>query len=76
MQPAIWAIDYLPLKNSLQIELYAKNYQKPSMIIVHMQPQGLICGTVNDVKSGDTGIKYGGGKSGEARSRGFDDWDD
>lgn len=54
-----------------------KNYQKPSMIIVHMQPQGLICGTpVKDVKSGDTGIKYGGGNSGGARSRGFDDWDD
>ena len=55
-----------------------KNYQKPSMIIVHMQPQGLICATLRNVESGDTGIKYGGGggNSGEARSRGFDDWDD
>lgn len=53
-----------------------KNYQNPSMIIVHMQPQGLICGSVKDVKSEGTGIKYGGGNSGQARSRGFDDWDD
>ncbi len=53
-----------------------KNYQTPSMIIMHMQPQGLICGTVRNVKSEGTGIKYGGGNSGEARSRGFDDWDD
>ena len=54
-----------------------KNYQNPSMIIMHMQPQGLICGTpVRNVESGSTGIKYGGGNSGEARSRGFDDWDD
>lgn len=53
-----------------------KNYQKPSMIIMHMQPQGLICATLRNVESGDTGIKYGGGNSGEARSRGFDDWDD
>ena len=53
------------------------NYQKPSMIIMHMQPQGLICGTpVKDVKSEGTGIKYGGGNSGEARSRDFDDWED
>ncbi len=54
-----------------------KNYQKPSMIIMHMQPQWLICGTpVRNVESGSTGIKYGGGNSGEARSRGFDDWED
>lgn len=53
-----------------------KYYQKPSMNIVHMQHQGLICGTVRDVKSEGTGITYGGGKSGDARSRGFDDWDD
>ncbi len=46
------------------------------MIIMHMQPQGLICATLRNVESGDAGIKYGGGNSGEARSRGFDDWED
>ena len=55
-----------------------KNYQKPSMKVIKIQHQGIICtsGTVTNVESGDTGIGFGGGGSGPSRARSFGGWDD
>jgi len=54
-----------------------KAYQKPTMRVVRIQHQQIICtSNVNTVISGDTGIGYGGGGSGPAHARGFGDWDD
>ena len=54
-----------------------KIYEKPSMRVVKIQHSGIICtsGTVTNV-GGNSGMSIGGGKSGTARARGFDDWDD
>ena len=56
-----------------------KAYMKPTMRVVKMQHQGIICTSdpVRSVDGGDTGIDYGGG-SGPARARSFGgiDWDE
>ena len=58
-----------------------KTYLQPTMMVVTLQQQGIIC-TSNDVSrvSGNAGIDYGGGGSGPARARqhsgiDWDDWD-
>jgi len=54
-----------------------KAYQKPTMRIVRIQHQQIICiSNVSSVESGDTGIGFGGGGSGPAQARGFGEWDD
>ena len=57
-----------------------KAYMKPTMRVVKMQHQGIICTSdpVRSVDGGDTGIDYGGGGSGPARARSFGgiDWDE
>ena len=54
-----------------------KNYQKPSMKVIKIQHQGIICQSVNGV-GGNGGFDLGGGGSGPARARSFGgiDWDD
>lgn len=56
-----------------------KAYLNPTMQVVTLQAQGIIC-TSNDVQSvnGNAGIGYGGGGSGPARARqdSGSDWDD
>ena len=56
-----------------------KAYLKPTMMVVTLQQQGIIC-TSNDVSrvSGNTDIDYGGSGSGPARARQHSgiDWDD
>ena len=56
-----------------------KTYLKPTMMVVKLQHQGIIC--TSDVIRGvnsDAGIGYGGGGRGSARVRGREevDWDD
>ena len=55
-----------------------KSYLKPTMTVVTLQQQGIIC--TSDVRSvnGNAGIDYGGGGSGPARARQHSgiDWDD
>ena len=55
-----------------------KTYLKPTMQVVTLQQQGIIC--TSDVRSvsGNAGIGYGGGGRGSARVRGREevDWDD
>ena len=56
-----------------------KKYMKPTMMVVTLQQQRIIC-TSNDVSrvSSNVGIDYGGGGSGPARARSYGgiDWDD
>ena len=55
-----------------------KTYLKPTMMVVKLQHQGIIC--TSDVRgvTSDAGIGYGRGGSGPARVRGREDvdWDD
>jgi len=54
-----------------------KEYQKPTMWVVKMEHKtALLTSSILQVGSSDTGIDYGGGGSGPARARIFDDWDD
>ncbi len=48
------------------------------MTVVKIQQTKMLCGSINNVESGDAGIGYGGGSSGPARARsnGGIDWDD
>ncbi len=55
-----------------------KTYQQPTMMVVTLQQQGIICTSpVGDVNT-NVDIDYGGGGSGPARARshGATDWDD
>ena len=55
-----------------------KTYSTPTIEVVKLQQQGIIC--TSDVRSvkGNAGLDYGGGGSGPARARshGGIDWDD
>jgi hypothetical protein len=55
-----------------------KAYLKPTMMVVTLQQQRIICNS-NDVSrvSSNVGIDYGGGGSGPARARSYGgiDWD-
>jgi len=55
-----------------------KTYLKPTMQVVTLQHQSIIC--TSDVRGvdGNAGIRYGGGGRGSARVRGREevDWDD
>lgn len=52
-----------------------KTYLQPTMMVVTLQQQSIICSSpVSDVNS-NADLDYGGGRSGPARSRSFD-WDD
>ena len=55
-----------------------KQYMKPAITAVKLQHLGIICTSVTEVNSGDTGISFDGGGSGPARARqhGSIDWDD
>lgn len=53
-----------------------KAYQKPTMRIVRIQHQQIICTSLYSINSGDTGLGFGGGGSGPAHARGFGGWDD
>ena len=52
-----------------------KAYQKPALqaVTINIRHQ-LLNTSVNNVAGGT--LKYGGGGSGPARARSFDDWDD
>lgn len=53
-----------------------KFYEKPAMRVVRIQQQcHILSGSMNKV-DGNASLKYGGGGSGDARSRGASDWDD
>ena len=56
-----------------------KKYMKPTMMVVTLQQQSIIC-TSNDVSrvSGNADMDYGGGGSGPVRARSYGgiDWDD
>jgi len=56
-----------------------KTYLKPTMMVVTLQQQGIICAG-SDVKNvnGNAGFGFGGGGSGPARARshGGTGWDD
>jgi hypothetical protein len=56
-----------------------KAYLKPTMMVVTLQQQSIIC-TSNDVSrvSSNTDLDYGGGGSDPARARSYGgiDWDD
>ncbi len=55
-----------------------KTFLKPTIQVVALQQQGIICTSpVDNVKS-NAGIGYGGGGRGPSRARGYDeaDWDD
>lgn len=65
-----------------------KNYQKPAMQVVNLQPVTILEGSpdqqaiVKSIQSSDgsseggVGIDFGGGGSEPARSRGIGDWED
>ena len=53
-----------------------KKYQAPIMTAVNVNMKyHLLDGSVTTM-GGNANIGYGGGGSGEAKSRGFDDWDE
>lgn len=53
-----------------------RNYQQPILNVVHLQHQNhLLDATVTNFKN-NASLNYGGGNSGEGRSRGFGGWDD
>jgi len=55
-----------------------KTYLQPTMMVVTLQQQSIICSSpVSDVKS-NADLEYGGGRSGSARARSYGgiDWDD
>ena len=55
-----------------------KKYMKPTMMVVTLQQQSIICASDVTSVSGNADLNYGGGGSGTARSRshGGSDWDD
>jgi hypothetical protein len=57
-----------------------KNYIQPTLWVVKIQQTNIICAsTVTSVSTNLTGgdaFNYGGGGSGTARGRNFDDWGD
>ena len=55
-----------------------KTYLKPTMMVVKLQHQGIICTSEVRGVTSDAGIGYGGGGRGSARVRGREevDWDD
>ncbi len=52
-----------------------KIYLKPTMKVVRIQYQGIIC--ISDIRKvdGNAGLNYGGGGTGPAHARGIDDWE-
>ena len=54
-----------------------KAYLKPTMMMVTLQQQGIICAS-NEVKNvnGNVGFGFGGGGPARARSHGGTGWDD
>ena len=54
-----------------------KIYSKPSMTVVKIQHQGIICtsGEVENV-GGNAGFGFGGGGNGPNRARSYGGWDD
>lgn len=54
-----------------------KDYQTPTMRVVNIQQKPrLLSGSLTDISTGDIGISYGGGGSGTANARAFDEWID
>lgn len=54
-----------------------KDYKNPTVQIVNIQQKArLLSGSLTDISTGDTGISYGGGGSGTAYARAFDEWID
>ena len=53
-----------------------KKFLKPTIQVVTLQMQGLICTSPLNRVGGNADMGYGGGGSGPARGRSFDDWDD
>lgn len=55
-----------------------KTNQQPTMTVVKLQQQGIICTSGVRSVSGNADIDYGGGGSGPARARQHNgiDWDD
>ena len=52
-----------------------KNYLKPTMNVVNMQIVKMICGSDVTNVGGNANLRYGGGSTTEAQSRGGS-WDD
>jgi len=55
-----------------------KTYLQPTMMVVTLQQQGIICASDVSSVSGNGGMDYDGGGSGPARARQHSDidWDD
>ena len=54
-----------------------RQYQEPNVTVVNVHvEQNLLAGSVTSLSTNDTGLKLGGGGSGDARSRDYDDWDE
>ena len=53
-----------------------KQYCQPSSKMIIIEAAQLLAGSVKGIESGETGIKYGGAGSGNARSREGGDWDE
>jgi hypothetical protein len=55
-----------------------KTYLQPTMMVVRLQQQSIICSSPVNRVSGNTDIGYGGGGKGPARARshGSTGWDD
>lgn len=51
-----------------------KQYQGPNMTVVNVIIESLL--DVNSIKGENGGLKMGGGGSGVARGREYDDWDE
>ena len=52
-----------------------KNYVKPQVEVVRVKTCLLLADSIKTV-SNSVGLEYGGGGSGSARSRDYDDWED
>ena len=53
-----------------------KKFLKPTIQVVTLQMQGLICNSPLNRVNSNVSVKYGGGGNGSSRSRSFDDWDE
>ena len=55
-----------------------KTYLQPTMMVVRLQQQSIICSSPVNRVSGNADLDYGGGGSGPARARQHSgiDWDD
>ena len=55
-----------------------KKYMKPTMMVVTLQQQSIICASDVTSVTGNADLDYGGGGSGPARARSYGgiDWDD